>query len=155
MQHIAHDTILRKLAADPEWFLNLLDGAKDSLSPASCTKYREAGTALFEQDHDQYLKSAVMAKYARYQQNPEYTGNAALSLDAIVDMIHYYANSTKVILHMSSKPLEDTSTSLPKDAPMFLYWFRVTRSRQRAGILKKIGYMVGSAGIKENWNDAG
>ncbi|MBQ8162406.1 MAG: XRE family transcriptional regulator, partial [Clostridia bacterium] len=68
VQDVAHDTILRKLAADPEWFLRLLDTAKDSLSPASYAKYWEAGTALFEQDHDLYLKSAIMAKYARYQQ---------------------------------------------------------------------------------------
>ena len=81
VQDIAHDTILRKLASDPEWFLKLLDTAKASLSPASYAKYREAGTALFEQDHDLYLKSAIMAKYARYQHNPEYTGNASLSLD--------------------------------------------------------------------------
>lgn len=120
VQDIAHDTILRKLAADPEWFLNLLDAAKDSLSPASYTKYREAGTALFEKDHDQYLKSAIMAKYARYQQNPEYTGNAALSLDVVVDMIHYYANSAKV-------------TSLYRVKLMKLLWYADALSYKRRG----------------------
>ena len=65
VQDIAHDTILRKLAADPEWFLQLLKAEKESLSPASYVKYFEAGTTLFEQDHDQYLKSAIMARYAR------------------------------------------------------------------------------------------
>ena len=120
VQDIAHDTILRKLAADPEWFLNLLDAAKGSLSPASYTKYQEAGTALFERDHDQYLKSAIMAKYARYQQNPEYTGNAALSLDAVVDMIHYYANSAKV-------------TSLYRVKLMKLLWYADALSYKRRG----------------------
>ena len=48
VQDIAHDTILRKLAADPEWFLQLLNAEKKSLSPASYDKYLEAGTALFE-----------------------------------------------------------------------------------------------------------
>lgn len=96
VQDIAHETILRKLASDPEWFLALLEAAKDSLSPASYAKYREAGTDLFEQDHDLYLKSAIMAKYARFRNNPEYAGNAELSLDVVTDMINYYANSAKV-----------------------------------------------------------
>ncbi len=120
VQDIAHDTILRKLAADPEWFLNLLDAAKDALSPASYAKYREAGTDLFEQDHDQYLKRAIRAKYARYQQNPEYTGNAVLSLDVVVDMIHYYANSAKV-------------TSLYRVKLMKLLWYADALSYKRRG----------------------
>ena len=61
VQDIAHDTILRKLNSDPEWFLQLLQAEKGSLSAASFEKYSEAGTALFEQDHDLYLKSAIMA----------------------------------------------------------------------------------------------
>ena len=32
VQDIAHDTILRKLDSDPEWFLQLLQAGKDSLS---------------------------------------------------------------------------------------------------------------------------
>ena len=96
VQDIAHDTILRKLAADPEWFLELLQSAEDSLSSASYSKYLETGAALFEQEHDQYLKSAIMAKYARYSQNKEYTGNAMLSLDKVADMIQYFANSSLV-----------------------------------------------------------
>lgn len=120
VQDIAHDTILRKLASDPEWFLKLLDTAKASLSPASYAKYREAGTALFEQDHDLYLKSAIMAKYARYQHNPEYTGNVSLSLDVVVDMIHYYANSAKV-------------TSLYRVKLMKLLWYADALSYKRRG----------------------
>ena len=97
VQDIAHDTILRKLDADPEWFLKLLQAAKGSLSPASYSKYLEAGTTLFEQDHDLYLKSAIMAKYVRFSHNIEANGNAFLSLDVVVDMIRYYANSILVI----------------------------------------------------------
>lgn len=120
VQDIAHDTILRKLSSDPEWFLKLLTGAKNSLSPASYAKYQEAGTTLFEQDHDLYLKSAIMAKYVRYQQNPEYTGNAALSLDTVVDMIRYYANSMKV-------------TSLYRVKLMKLLWYADALSYKRRG----------------------
>ena len=96
VQDIAHDTILRKLGSDPEWFLQLLQVKKDSLSAASYAKYAEAGTVLFEQDHDLYLKSAIMAKYARFLHNPEANGGKTLSLDTVVDMIWYYANSTMV-----------------------------------------------------------
>ena len=96
VQDIAHDTILRKLESDPEWFLQLLLAAKDTLSPATYAKYMEAGTALFEQNHDLYLKSAIMSRYARFLHNPEATGCKVLSLDVVSDMISYYANSQKV-----------------------------------------------------------
>ena len=96
VQDIAHDTILRKLDSDPEWFLQLLQAEQASLSAASYAKYAEAGTTLFEQDHDIYLKSAIMARYARFLHNPEVNGNRMLSLDVVVDMIRYYANSASV-----------------------------------------------------------
>lgn len=96
VQDNAHDTILRKLAADPEWFLQLLQGKQDALSNSAYTKYAEAGTELFEKNHDLYLKSAIMSKYARYLRNSEMTGNRLLSLDVVTDMICYYANSKKV-----------------------------------------------------------
>ena len=74
----------------------LLKAEKESLSPASYEKYFEAGTTLFEQDHDQYLKSAIMARYARLLLNPEANGGKELSLDVVADMIRYYANSVHV-----------------------------------------------------------
>ena len=75
VQDVAHDTILRKLDSDPEWFLQLLNTEKEAISSASYEKYVEAGTALFEQEHDLYLKSAIMSKYARYLHSREATGN--------------------------------------------------------------------------------
>ena len=39
-----------------------------------------------------------------------------------------------------------TSTALPKDKPLFLYCLRGTRSKQAAGILKRMGYTVKSIG---------
>ena len=97
VQDVAHDTILRKLNSDPEWFLQLLQAGKESISTAAFEKYHEEGTALFEKKHDLYLKSAIMSKYARFRRNPEATGGKALSLDVVVDMIHYFANSKKVL----------------------------------------------------------
>lgn len=97
VQDVAHDTILRKLNSDPEWFLQLLQAGKESISTAAFEKYHEEGTVLFEKKHDLYLKSAIMSKYARFRRNPEATGGKALSLDVVVDMIHYFANSKKVL----------------------------------------------------------
>lgn len=96
VQDIAHDTILRKLAADPEWFLQLLKAEKGSLSSTSYEKYYESGTILFEKEHDQYLKSAIMARYARYLHDPEANGGRELSLNVVADMIRYYSNSVHV-----------------------------------------------------------
>ena len=97
VQDIAHDTILRKLDSDPEWFLQLLQARKECFSSASFSKYLETGTVLFEKEHDLYLRSVIMSKYARFQRNPEATGGRSLSLDVVVDMIHYFANSDMVI----------------------------------------------------------
>lgn len=120
VQDIAHDTILRKLNSDPEWFLQLLQAEKDSLSAASFEKYSEAGTALFEQDHDLYLKSAIMAKYARFLHNPEANGGKTLSLDVVVDMIRYYANSEMV-------------TNLFRVKLMKMLWYADALSYKRRG----------------------
>lgn len=120
VQDIAHDTILRKLNSDPEWFLQLLHAEKKSISPASYAKYLETGTVLFEQDHDLYLKSAIMSKYARFIHNPEVTGSKALSLDVVVDMIRYYANSSMV-------------TSLFRVKLMKLLWYADALSYKRRG----------------------
>ncbi len=96
VQDVAHDTILRKLDADPEWFLQLLEAEKESLSASSYAKYMETGTVLFENGHDMYLKSTIMSKYARFLRDPEANGGRMLSLEVVVDMIHYYANSSAV-----------------------------------------------------------
>ena len=120
VQDIAHDTILRKLAADPEWFLQLLKSEKESLSSASYEKYFEAGTTLFEQEHDQYLKSAIMARYARFLHNPEATGGRELALDVVADMTRYFANSAQV-------------TSLYLVKLMKLLWYSDALSYKRHG----------------------
>ena len=65
-----------------------------SYSAAAYKKYAETGTALFEKEHDMYLKSAIMLKYARFLRNPEVIGDKILSLNVVIDMIRYYANSS-------------------------------------------------------------
>ena len=120
VQDIAHDTILRKLASDPEWFLQLLRAEKASLPSVSYEKYLEAGTVLFEQHHDQYLKSAIMARYARFLHDPEANGGKELSLDVVADMIRYFANSPSV-------------TSLYLVKLMKLLWYGDALSYKRRG----------------------
>ena len=120
VQDKAHDTILRKLNSDPEWFLQLLKAGKESFSASSYAKYTETGAALFEKDHDMYLKSAIMSKYARFLHNPEATGGKTLSLDVVTDMIHYYANSEMV-------------TSLFRVKLMKLLWYADALSCKRRG----------------------
>ncbi|MBO4910951.1 MAG: DUF4065 domain-containing protein [Lachnospiraceae bacterium] len=96
VQDNAHDTILRKLDSDPEWFIELLNNSKSQLSDASYSKYLHKATILFENDHDIYLRSAILSKYTRYINDPDASGNQQLSIDAVIDMINYLGNSTKV-----------------------------------------------------------
>lgn len=97
IQDAAHDTILRKLSEDPEWFLVLLELAKDSFPAVSYAKYREAATRLFEQERDRYLRKAIFAQYARFHDKLEYNGNVRLSLDKVVDVIRYFSNAPQVV----------------------------------------------------------
>ena len=96
VQDRAHDTILRKLAQDPEWFLALLDEAKGNLSADACHKYLNTATALYEENQDSYLRKAIEASYAKYYGNREFHGNTKLSLDKAVDVMRYFAASAHV-----------------------------------------------------------
>jgi putative zinc finger/helix-turn-helix YgiT family protein len=97
VQDKAHDTILKKLEQDPEWFLSLLNDAKENLSMDSYQKYLESATVLYEKDQDSYLRKAIEASYARFHGNQLFHGNTKLSLDKVVDVIRYFAASTKII----------------------------------------------------------
>ncbi len=91
VQDRAHDTILKKLDNDPEWFLSLLNDAKDNLSDESYHKYVDTATRLYEKEQDIYLRKAIEACYAKFHDNKEYSGNTELSLDKVVDVIRYFA----------------------------------------------------------------
>lgn len=96
VQDRAHDTILKKLDKDSEWFLSLLNDAKDKLTTESYQKYFDTATALYEMDQDAYLRKAIEANYARFYGNPLFHGNTKLSLDKVVDMIRYFASSEQI-----------------------------------------------------------
>ena len=96
VQDKAHDTILKKLERDSEWFLYLLNEARESFSIEVYQKYREMAKALYEQNQDSYLRKAIEASYVRFDGNSLLHGNTKLSLDKVVDVIRYFAVSKKV-----------------------------------------------------------
>ena len=96
VQDKAHDTILKKIDQDPEWFLALLNDAKTNLSAESYQKYLAVATDLYEENQDVYLRRAIEANYAKFQGNQMFHGNAELSLDKVVDVIRYFAASQKI-----------------------------------------------------------
>lgn len=59
VQDKAHDTILKKIDQDPEWFLSLLNDVKSNLSIESYQKYLQAATSLYEEDRDIYLRKCL------------------------------------------------------------------------------------------------
>ena len=120
IQDRAHDTILKKIDQDPEWFISLLREAKGSLPGETYKKYLNAATALYEADQDAYLRKAIAANYARFQGNQLLHGNTELSLDKVVDVIRYFAASSKI-------------TSLYKVKLMKLMWYADSLSYKKRG----------------------
>lgn len=120
VQDKAHDTILKKLDRDPEWFLSLLKETKGSLTRETYEKYLNAATLLYEADQDLYLRKAIEASYARFQDNMLFHGNTELSLDKVVDVIRYYASSSKI-------------TNLFKVKLMKLMWYADALSYKKRG----------------------
>ena len=120
VQDKAHDTILKKIDQDPEWFLSLLFDAKENLSSESYKKYLDAATALYEKDQDSYMRKAIEASYAGYHGNQLFHGNTELSLDKVVDVIRYFAASTQI-------------TNLYKVKLMKLMWYADALSYKKRG----------------------
>lgn len=120
VQDKAHNSILKKLAEDPEWFLSLLEDAKVNLSSQAYTKYLNTATALYQKDRDFYLQKAIEARYAGFYCNRQFHGNTMLSLDKTVDVIRYFAASAKV-------------TELYKVKLMKLMWYADALSYRERG----------------------
>lgn len=120
VQDAAHDEIIRKIDCDPEWFLELLDKGKDRIVITSYRKYRENILKRFEFMQDYYLRKSILAKYANYLSVPEYCGNSSLDFDKIVQMVNYFANSTRV-------------KSLYKVKLMKMLWYADALSYKRYG----------------------
>lgn len=120
VQDKAHDTILKKIEHDPEWFLDLLMEAKDSLTKDSYRRYFEIASVLYENSQDSYLRRAIEAKYVKFQGSSLFQGNTELSLDKVVDVIRYFAAMPQV-------------TNLYKVKLMKLMWYSDQLSYKKRG----------------------
>lgn len=120
VQDKAHDTILKKIDRDSEWYITLLNDAKDSLNVQAYQKYLEAAKELYEKDQDVYLRKAIKASYARFHGDSLLHGNTKLSLDKVVDVIRYFAASKSV-------------TGLYKVKLMKLMWYADALSYKQRG----------------------
>ena len=96
VQDKAHDAILKKRDRDPEWFLSLMLEAKSVIAPNPYRRYLKIATLLYEENQDAYLRKSIEAKYARFRDDETVGGNVPLSLDKVVDVIRYFANSSGV-----------------------------------------------------------
>ncbi len=70
--------------------------AKSVLAPDPYRRYMKMAALLYEENQDSYLRKAIEAKYIRFGDHLMYSGNVKLSLDKVVDVIRYFANSSKV-----------------------------------------------------------
>ncbi len=96
VQDAAHDSILRKLDHDPEWFIQLLKQREDKFSPDIFRKYQEQADSLFQHCGNAYLQKSLSAKYAKINGDKDLCGNSPLNIGKIVDAIRYFASSDKV-----------------------------------------------------------
>lgn len=121
VQDRAHDTILKKIKEDPEWFLSLLNEAKNILSPDAYQKYYSNGSVLYEIDGDFYLRKTIESLYTKFRGKRLLNGNLDLALDKVVDCIRYFASSTDV-------------TNLYKVKLMKLMWYADALSYKKRGV---------------------
>lgn len=120
VQDKAHDTILRKIDRDPEWFISLLNAAKDNLSDTAYQKYLTTATHLYEEYKDSYLRKAIEAGNMLYTGNKLLNGNVKLDLNKVVDVIRYFSASQKI-------------TKLYKVKLMKLMWYADALSYKKRG----------------------
>lgn len=121
VQDRAHDTILKKIDKDSEWFISLLVESRDNLTQEAYQRYMQIATTLYENEQDVYLRKYIEASYMKYYDNPMLYGNTRLSLNKVVEMICYYASSQQV-------------TNLYKVKLMKLLWYADALSYKRRGV---------------------
>ena len=97
VQDVAHDTILRKIDDDPEWFLQLLDKSKEKFVPQVYQKYKSKAESIFLECGDHYLQKTLLAEYAEMNGDAIYCGGTELSIPKIKDIIQFFAASKEVI----------------------------------------------------------
>lgn len=120
IQDKAHDSILKKIEVDPEWFLSLLERTKEYLTEEAYKKYLNVAASIYENNQDLYLRKAIESKYVQFQHTSLLNGNTTLSLDKVVDVIRYMAASENV-------------TNLYKVKLMKLMWYSDALAYKRRG----------------------
>lgn len=96
VQDIAHDSILRKINSDAEWYIELLNNYQGKKHLSSYLKYYEIASSIFEEQHEEYLKKSIQGAYAKFNKLDECNGYTELNLNKVIDVIRYFSNSTKV-----------------------------------------------------------
>jgi putative zinc finger/helix-turn-helix YgiT family protein len=96
VQDKAHDTILKKINQDPEWYMELLIESKEAFPTETYKRYYSIATKLYEKRQDDYLRKSIEAKYVCFNDKGFSNGNTILSLDKVIDSVRYYSNSKKV-----------------------------------------------------------
>lgn len=59
VQNKAHDTILKKLGQDPEWFITLLCEVEEVLPTKAYKRYYNIAQKLYESQQNQYVKKGI------------------------------------------------------------------------------------------------
>ena len=120
VQDMAHDSVLKKIDNDPEWFLELLNQGKEKISESAYKRYYAIIAKIFEARQDDYLRKSILAQYIKYESNLDSTGGTVLNLDKVVAVIRYFANSSEVL-------------NLYKVKLMKLLWYADSLSFKRRG----------------------
>ncbi len=90
VQDRVHDDVLRKMKYDPQWFLQMLERAKETISTKAYEKYLNTANLSLGQLQNNYLIDSIRALYANLKDD-QVTGRASLNLDKVVEIINYYA----------------------------------------------------------------
>ena len=101
VQSAAHNDILRKLADDPKWFIELLNRARDKLPEKAYSKYLRNAKKYYrlKQDEYEYARAHIEAVHLKFDDDYALLGNTDLNLDKVVEMVGYLAqNITDVYL---------------------------------------------------------
>ena len=90
VQDRAHDDVLRKIDADPKWFLEMLQRAEGKIPEKAFLKYQETIKEQFKKKENQYLINSIHAVYADIK-DEMLRGCVKLNLNKVVEMINYLA----------------------------------------------------------------
>lgn len=91
VQDGVHDDVLRKLADDPRWFLDLLERAKGALTDKAYRKYLGRVRERHHREQNQYVIKCLEAANAKHRGDGNLTGSTGLDLGKVVDVINLLA----------------------------------------------------------------